>query len=168
MNVFDFALKMELDGEQYYRVQAAKVQYAELKVVLDGLAADEHRHYKIIEALQNKKYAYLEADPALSKARNGFEVDKNKEFIPKDKDSIAKLKDEQLDVYRAALLKEEESVQLYKKLKVTAEQQAEKDILERLVHEEEGHAQVLGNIVEMFNHVVEWVESAEFNHQKPY
>ena len=168
MNAFDFALKMESDGEKYYREQAAKVKYNDLKVVLEGLADDEQRHYRIVGLLQNLNFDFIEADQAISKTRNIFEIAKNKEFISKDEDSIAKLKDEQMDVYQAALRKEEESVELYKKLKETAEQQAEKDIIEKLVHEEEKHAEVLGNIIEMLNHVNEWVESAEFNHQKPY
>lgn len=169
MNIFDFALRMEVDGEKYYRELAANVKYEELKVVLKGLADDEQRHYKIVQALQNQIFnSYCEADTSLNKTRNGFELGKNKTFIPKDKDSIVKLKAEQLDVYRAALSKEEESIKIYKKLKETAGQQAEKDILEKLMHEEERHAEVLGNIIQMLSHVNEWVESAEFNHIKPY
>lgn len=168
MNVFDFALKMELDGERYYREQAAKVKYEDLKVLLEGLADDEQRHYKIVEMLQNSNVDFLEADRTISKTTNIFEIGKNKEFMPKNKDSIAKLKNEQLDVYQAALLKEEESVKIYKKLRETVEQQAEKEILKKLMHEEEKHAEVLCNIIEMLNHVNEWVESPEFYHQKPY
>ena len=59
MNVFDYALKMELDGERYYREQALKTQYEELKVVLEGMADDELRHYQIIQALQNRKIEYI-------------------------------------------------------------------------------------------------------------
>ena len=92
----------------------------------------------------------------------------DKPFIPKDQDSIAKWKDEQRDVYQAALHKEEASVHLYKKLKETVESPAEKAILEKLVQEEENHAEVLENIMQMLNNFNEWVESAEFHHQKPY
>jgi len=169
MNVFDYALKMELDGERYYREQALKTQYEELKVVLEGMAEDELRHYKIIQALQNQKIDYVpKSEEMKKKIQNVFEQAENQPFIPKDQDSIAKLRDEQVDVYRAALLKEEESVQLYKKMQETAEQQAEKSVLERLMQEEEKHLEVLENIIQMFNQVNEWVEAAEFNHQKPY
>jgi len=168
MNIFDFALKMELDGEQFYLQQAEKVNYAELKVVLKGLADDERRHYKIVQQLQNQKKEYIEPDPAISAARNVFELARNKPFIPKDQDSIAKLKDEQRDVYQAALHKEEASVHLYKELRKTVESPAEKDILEKLVQEEEKHAEVIGNIIQLLNNFNEWVESAEFHHQKPY
>ena len=59
MNIYDFALKMELDGEQYYFEQAAKVTHPELRVVLKGLAEDEQRHYRIVQQLQNQKERLL-------------------------------------------------------------------------------------------------------------
>lgn len=169
MGVFDFALKMELDGEQYYREQAAQAKYEDLKTVLTGLADDEQRHYVIVQSLQKQKgNGYIEADPAISKQRNVFELAKNKDFIPKDKESIAKLKAEQVDVYRSALTREEESIALYEKLQQTATSPNEKTVLEKLMHEEEKHKEVLDNIIEMFNRVNEWVESPEFHHTKPY
>jgi len=75
---------------------------------------------------------------------------------------------EQIDLYRAALVKEQESVELYKQLKKDSQQQEEKVICELLLHEEEKHAEVIGNIIEMLNHVNDWVEAAEFNHQDAY
>lgn len=168
MSVLDFALKMEIDGEQYYRKQAKKVKYEGLKVILEALADDEHRHYGIVLALQHPANNHPAVDASVSKVKTVFDLGKNNEFIPKDKEAIAKLTAEPLDIYLAALLKEEESVKLYKKMLETAEGQPNKGIIENLVHEEEQHVQVLGNIVEMFNHVNEWVESPEFNHQKPY
>ncbi len=169
MSLFDFALKMELDGEQYYKEQAALTKYEDLKIVLTGLAEDEQRHYRIVQSLQNQEStAYIEPDPSARKVQNVFELARTKDFIPKDQESISKLKNEQVDVYRAALTKEKESVQLYKKMQETSERQVDKGILERLMHEEEKHAEVLDNIILMFNRVNEWVESAEFHHQKPY
>ena len=142
--------------------------YTDLKVVLKGLAEDEQRHYRIVQQLQNQKSTYIEPDPAIGAARNVFAIAGDKPFIPKDQDSIAKWKDEQRDVYQAALRKEEESVRIYKNLKETVESPAEKDILAKLAQEEERHAEVLGNIIQMLNNFNEWVESAEFHHQKPY
>jgi rubrerythrin len=168
MNIFDFALKMEADAEQYYLQLTAKAAHPELKVVLQGLAEDEQRHYKIVQRLQQQEREYIEPDPIISATRNVFSLAGNEPFIPKNQESIAKWKDEQRDVYQAALHKEEASVHLYKKLRDTVESPAEKDILEKLVQEEERHAEVLGNIMQMLNNFNEWVESAEFHHQKPY
>jgi len=168
MDIFDFALKMELDGEKYYRDLAERVKYDDLKKVLEGLAEDEQRHYKIIELAQKQTLNYIEADPSLSKIQNVFTITRNKDFVPVNQELIAKLKDEQMDVYRAALVKEKESVELYKRLKENAKRQEEKIICEKLMHEEEKHVEVIDNIIEMLNQVHDWVESAEFNHQKIY
>lgn len=168
MDVFAFALKMELDGEKYYREQAEKVKYNDLKVVLEGLADDERRHYKIIQSMQSQTYNYVEDDPSLSKARKIFKSYQKDVSALKNKASIEKLKDEQIDVYRMALLKEQESVELYKKLNADANNSKEKEILERLMNEEKGHVEVIDSIIEMLNHVNDWVEAAEFNNPDTY
>ncbi|BBB90186.1 MAG TPA: ferritin family protein [Methylomusa anaerophila] len=168
MNIFDFALKMELDGEKYYRELAEGVKYNDLKTVLEGLATDEQRHYKIIQLIQKQTLNHIEADPSLSKTPNVFAINTNKDFVTGNSELIAKLKDEQIDIYRAALVKEKESVELYKKLKENAEKLEEKMIWEQLMHEEENHVELIDNIIEMLNHVNDWVEAAEFNHQDIY
>ena len=45
MNVYDFALKMELDGKAYYQQLAGKTSLAGLKNIFLQLAADEQKHY---------------------------------------------------------------------------------------------------------------------------
>lgn len=161
MDIFDFALQMELDGEKYYRDLAEKVKHDDLKKVLEGLAEDEQRHYKIIQLAQSQTFNSI-ADSSLSSIPNVFSRNKDKTIVPED-DLIAKLKDEQSDVYRAALLKEEESVALYRKLQENSKQPEAKSIFEKLMQEEEKHVEVLENIIEMLNHVNDWVEAAEFN-----
>ena len=168
MDVFDFALKMEVAGEKYYRDQAERVKHDDLKIVLEGLADDEQRHYKIIQSVQNQTIKYIESNPSLNKTQNVFAGNKNKEIVANREEFIAKLKDEQSDVYRAALVKEKESVELYKKLQEDSKKPAERMIFEKLMHEEEKHVEVLDTIIEMLNHVNDWVEAAEFNHQDKY
>ena len=164
MNIFDFALQMELDGEKYYRELAARTKYNDLKQVLEGLADDEQRHYKIIQSAQSQTFGHiqLEDDPSLHRIQNVFSIDNYQDSARKN-DLIAKLKEEQSDMYRAALQKEEESVELYRKLKECAEEGETKKIFAILIHEEEKHVDVIENIIEMLNHVNDWVESAEFN-----
>ena len=168
MNGFDFALKMELDGERYYKNLAETVKYDELKKVLEDLAEDEQRHYRIIELAKNQSLEQIEENPYLTKVENVFTITANIKSVEEHKDRIAKLKDEQSDVYRAALLKEKESVALYKKLTEEANTPEEKIIFAKLMHEEEKHVEVIDNIIEMLNHVNDWVEAAEFNHQDTY
>ena len=168
MNIFDIALQLELDGEQFYRKQAAKVNLEELKTVLLGLADDEQRHYKIIKSLQDQTFVYSEADIPKNRGQNIFKIFNKSEVFPIDEDLMASIRDEQLNVYRAALIKEEESIRFYKKLGEMVEERAAREIVEKLMLEEDSHAEVLENIIQMFNHVNEWVESAEFNHLETY
>jgi rubrerythrin len=161
MDVFDFALQMELDGEKYYRDMAEKVQYDELKKVLVALAEDEHRHYKIIKYAKEQAFQEIAEEPFLEKVKNVFSDNK-------DVEAIAQLRSEQIDVYRAALVKEKESVELYKKLQVDAEKEDIKSIFEKLMQEEERHAEQLEHIIDMLNNVNDWVEAAEFNRKDVY
>ncbi|SFL35378.1 ferritin-like domain-containing protein [Pelosinus propionicus] len=161
MDIFDFALQMELDGEKYYRDLADKVRDNDLKTVLEGLAEDEQRHYKIIQLAQSQIFNPI-SDSSLHDMPNVFSRNKEKTFVL-ETDLIAKLKDEQSDVYRAALLKEEESVALYKRLQEDSNHPEAKLIFKKLMQEEEKHVEVIENIIEMLNHVNDWVEAAEFN-----
>lgn len=168
MNIFDFALKMELDGEKYYREQAQKTKYEDLKIVLTGLADDEQRHYEIIQSIQKQTFKYIEADPSLSNVRNVFRSYKDDITALKNEVSIEKLKDEQLDIYRVALVKEKESVELYRKMKEDTKNIEEKKILEKLMNEEKRHEEVIDSIIDMLNHVHDWAESAEFGNRGKY
>jgi rubrerythrin len=168
LDIYDFALKMELDGEKYYREWAQKTKYDDLKNVLEGLADDEQRHYKIIEAVQHQTFKYLEADPSFSMVRNVFHSYKDDLATLKNKVSIEKLRDEQIDVYKVALVKEQESVELYKTMQEKTNNADEKVLLERLMKEEEGHVALIDTIIDMLNHVNDWVEAAEFNHRDTY
>ena len=52
MDIFDFALKMELESEKYYREQAESTNFTDLRILLENLADAEARHYKIVGALR--------------------------------------------------------------------------------------------------------------------
>jgi rubrerythrin len=166
MDIFDFALKMELDGEQFYRNLAEKVQYEDLQAVLNGLADDERRHYQIIEQAKNQTMENIDQAPFIETVQNVFAG--RSETFWQSVDVTAKLKHEQIDVYRAALIKEQESVALYQKMKATAEKPVDQAICEKLMHEEAKHVEILEDIIDMLNHVHDWVEAAEFNHKKLY
>ena len=49
MRSFEFAIKMELDGENYYREQAEKHKANGLYTIFLNLARDERKHAQILE-----------------------------------------------------------------------------------------------------------------------
>ena len=55
MNVFEHAMKMEEDGRTYYLEQAKQAKVPTLRRILEELADDELRHYKIFKALRDNQ-----------------------------------------------------------------------------------------------------------------
>ena len=43
-----------------------------------------------------------------------------------------------------------------------------KAVIERLIKEEQKHADVMDEIIDLLNKVSDWVEAAEFNHTETY
>ena len=161
MKVLEFAINMELDGEKYYTDQAEINKKNGLSKVFLLLAADEKNHAKTLtNRLNNISGTFIISD-ALSVSKNIFS-------------NLKSFKDEytlipsQLDAYRAALEKEEESITLYKKLLTEAQSETDKILFQSLIKDEESHRNVLDDLVLLLNNVDDWVESAEFNITKEY
>lgn len=167
MDIFEFALQLETDSEQYYREQAGKTKYDDLKVVLEGLAEEERRHYKILEAMRNQ-FPLPSADASGIKKDTIFDSFEQDFTKLKNRVSIEKLKDEQADLYRVALGKEHESVALYKKMREATADAKKQKLFDSLIAEEQHHVEVLDGIINMLNHVRDWVEAAEFNPKDDY
>ena len=52
MNVFEFAMNMEKDGENYYRELAGKADHKGMVNILNMLAEDEVKHYNILREMK--------------------------------------------------------------------------------------------------------------------
>ena len=168
MDIFDFALKMELESEKYYREQAESTNFTDLRILLENLADAEARHYKIVGALRLPNNELLPEDEVLVETKNIFaSYIKDAEAL-RNAISIDKIKEEQIDVYRLALVKEKESVEIYEKMLAQAQNPQAKAVIERLLKEEQSHAEAIDEIVDLLNKVSDWVESAEFNHTESY
>jgi rubrerythrin len=76
MNVFEFAMKMETDGRQFYLDHAEKASTPELKRILLELADDELKHYNLFKSMRDGQVAeYKEAQRTtiLTTVKNVFE-----------------------------------------------------------------------------------------------
>ncbi len=161
MNALEFAIKMEQDGEQYYRKHAEENKDNSLNVVCLMLADDESHHAQILINRLNKKDYTLPDSETLLKAKNVFE---GIDDIGMEIKSIPS----QLDFYRIATEKEKQSITLYSELLAKAEDRKDIDIFEYLIQQEKQHYEVLDNLAMLLQHTEEWVESAEFGLRKDY
>jgi rubrerythrin len=161
MNDLEFALKMELDGQKYYRRQAKLNKDNELNSVCLMLAEDEKYHARILtDRMNGKPYRFIDTD-ILAKAKNIFEGIRDMKLADKDKIS-------QLDFYRIAYGKERQSIDLYSGYLKNAGSENEKELLEYLIRQEKEHYAVLDRLAELLGHAEEWVENAEFGNRKEY
>ena len=155
MNVLEFAINMELDGEKYYKEQAEIAKDSSLKNIFLILAKDENSHAKLLKDKSNNLSYELKGNETISEARSLF-----KEI--KDFKNELKQNPDQLDLYRVALEKEKESIDLYEKLLSQAEDDKSIDLFKFLIKEEKDHYTTLEELVSQLNKSNDWVEAAEF------
>jgi rubrerythrin len=161
MNIYEFAILMELEGEKYYTEQAEINKGNRLNTILLMLAQDERNHADILQKkYEVSSYEMMEND-LMTEVKNVFEEAKN------FKDDI-KAAPDQLDFYRMALEKEKQSIDLYHKYHSEATEIETKELFEYLMNQEKEHFEILEEIVLMINKANEWVESAEFGIREEY
>ncbi|AHF97824.1 MAG: ferritin family protein [Desulfurella sp.] len=156
MNAIDYALALEEDGKNYYNEQALKAKKEEIRSLFLMLAADETRHYKIIEKFKEGVYEYLPTS-TFDNVPNLFKKLKNQNSDFSDEQNL-------LDVYSKAIKIEIDSRDFYKQKSLESDNENEKNILQLISKEEDKHRIILENLMEFIRKGQEWVESAEFSH----
>jgi rubrerythrin len=161
MNSIEFAIKMELDGEKYYREQAENNQDNPLNIIFVFLADDEKGHAALLQNELEKITYDLADNQTLAETNNVFKERgdfKNKfEKIPN-----------QLDVYRMALQMEKDSIELYQKFFTESTDEQTKKLFGYLVKQEENHFKIFDNLITLVERPEEWVEDAEFGVREEY
>src|SRR4030042_5066503 len=162
MNVYKYAMKMEKDGENYYREMANKTTDVGLQNILKMLANDEVKHYNIIEQMMKTDVsAELAETDILEDAKNIFVKIKGKNLVF-DFDLT------QVDFYHKAQEMEEKSYKFYMNMSNKAEIESQRKIFLKLAEQEKKHMFLLENLVEFISRPETWIENAEFNHLDEY
>jgi rubrerythrin len=160
VDIFEYAMQMEKDGENYYRHLAQQVANKGLQAILIILADEEVKHYGAIEGMRQDNYQMLET-AALDDAKNIFIEMKNQkqEF---------ELEQEQAKLYEKAQEIEKKSQQFYQEKANQTENDNQRKLFEKLAKEEEKHYFLLENIVEFVSRPKQWLENAEWYHLEEY
>lgn len=152
---------MEHDGEKYYREQAEINKNNSLNTVCLMLANDEKYHAQVLTSRLNEVPYELNETESKLKAEKIFNDIDNFKIGGKDKPS-------QLDFYRFAKGKEEQSINLYMDYLSKVTDDKEKELLKFLVRQEKIHFEILEELAALLRNAEEWVESAEFGIRKEY
>jgi rubrerythrin len=156
MGVFDFAMKMEMDGKSFYEQLAEKSTNPGLRTIFSRLAADEQKHYEIFQALQSETPPHMQDTTVLEDARNIFgELLSGKSSVPSFEGD--------LEGYLYAMKLEADSVDLYEEAAGKEQDASVKDILMRIAGEEQKHFNILENIYNFVNAPNEYLAWREFS-----
>jgi rubrerythrin len=162
MNVFEFAMQMEKDGEAFYRQIASKTNNAGLQKIFTTLADEEVVHYKTFKKLFEKSAADIVESNVLGKAKNIFqEMKKTGGF-----DISAETP--QIEAYKKAMDAEKEAFTFYEKKAEEATNPTEKNILQAFAREERRHYRLLENVLDFVSRPDAWLENAEFSQLGEY
>ena len=156
MNVFEFAMQMEKDGEAFYREIANKTNNAGLQKIFNTLADEEVVHYNTFKKLYEKKTTKVVESNILEKAKNIF-------IELKDSGGLdLSTEPPQTEAYQKALEAEKESYTFYEQKAKETDDPEEEEILLTLAREERHHYRLLENIIEFISRPEQWLEDAEY------
>jgi rubrerythrin len=139
MNVFEFAMKMELDGKAYYERMAAETSVNGLKTIFTMLAADEQKHYDTVLAMKEGAAGEMASTTVLERAKNVFQE------LTGETDLLGGMK-KNLDGYRHAMKIEADSVLLYEDMAKKESNQEIVMLLLKIASEEKKHYNIMENL----------------------
>lgn len=162
MNAYEFAMKMEKEGEATYRELAEKAPNQGLKSIMTMLADAEVKHYHVIQAMSRQNgLPDMDEDRILQDAKTVFQA-------MKEEGQTINLEGTQKEAYQMALDVETKSRVFYEDQANELDDGPQKDILLQLAKEEGRHEVLLQNIIEFISRPDQWLEDAEWYHLDEY
>ena len=161
MDIFKFAMKMEKDGEAYYRELAHKNgNNVGISSILFMLAEEEVKHYDLLKEFKDGSPKKIESH-ALQHIKNIF---------AKMRDRIEKHNaiESEVELYREAQELEKKSENFYLKCANETKDAQQKGIFGWLADEEKKHYNMLEALIEYVNRPEEWLENSEWHHLDEY
>jgi len=160
MDIFEYAMQMEKDGENYYRQLVQQTANKGLKTILTMLADEEVKHYNAIDKMETGESQMTETT-ILADAKNIF-------VQLKDSGEGFDVEISQIDLYKKAQDIEKKSRDFYLEKANEVGQNYQKELFLKLAEEEKKHYFLLDNIIEFVSRPEHWLENAEFCHLEEY
>lgn len=158
MNVIEFAMKMERDGQAFYEKAAEAAPQPELKEIFLYLAKEEERHFSIFKNMQEgdtEAAIKVLGDSAMAKTKNVFV-----QLIEENGDTS--FSDDVRKTWAEALKIEEKSVKLYADEAAKTKDADRKDLLEQIAEEERSHVYLIDNMLSFMADPQTFAESQNF------
>jgi len=160
MDIYKFALKMEVDGKAFYEKMALETPHRGLKTVFSMLAADEQKHYDTIISIRAGGEVIMPDTIILENTRNVFEG------IQAEKILAEGMKKEH-EAFQYAMKIEEDSVRLYKNMAREEKNAAIAALFQKIADEEKKHYNIVENLYDYSLRPEYFLEWREFSNLKP-
>ena len=155
MDIYEFAMKMEQDGEQYYLDLAQNAVNTGFKNIFTMLAKAERVHYDLFRKMRDNEKTAVPASKLLSEVRNIFEG-------MKDEKKEADVPASQIELYGKARDIEKKSMDFYLAQAEGAGDPYHKDIFSRIAGEEKRHLFIMEEIINFISQPGSWLENPEW------
>jgi rubrerythrin len=161
MNVFDFAMQMELDGKAHYEKLAAGTPVMGLHNIFIMLAADEQKHYDVIQSMKAGSRGAMASSLVLDEAKNVFQA------LINDKAQAGALRKD-LDGYRYAMKVESDSVIFYEDMAKKEDAVEIVQLLLKIANEEKKHYNIMENLYDFVLAPQNYLAWGEFSNLKEF
>jgi rubrerythrin len=160
MEIYELAMQMEKEGENYYRGLASKTDHHGLKSILGMLADAKAKQYNLFTCLERRDHTQTTDTALLAEVKKIFTQ------MKKEKKSGGTLPD--ITLYRHALERESKLIDLYRSKADEIKDPAPKEAFLKIAREEEKHFSILEEIVEFMTRPDTWLENPEWYHLEEY
>jgi rubrerythrin len=161
VNIIDYALQTEKDGEEYYRALAAEANDAGIKKVFEILADAEAEHYRIFKQLKENTPVSRGDEKPITRIKTLFSEMKQRG----GQDTIS---DAQVDAYIKARDIERKSQDTYRQKAEELSDPEQKALCLKIAEEEGKHYIIMDNLIELLQRPATWVEDAEWRNMEDY
>ncbi len=165
MDIFEFAMKMEQDGQAFYEKMAAQAANAALKNILQDLAQDEVKHYNIFKRFRDGDFSAAadmqSSSKVFQRAKNVFEsIAAKKDFKEFPADVVS--------AWKKAQEIEKKSEDFYREKAASAENEKARKTIMLIADEEHKHWALIENVLQFLERPKQWLEDAEWNNLDRY
>ena len=164
VQILDFAMQMEKDGETFYRQCAAGTDDKGVAGILLRIADSEVKHYEVLEQIKSDPEFLIPAEATVDKGvRNLFAemLDANTTFGGEKSE---------LDLYQKAKGMEERSRAFYLDKAEAMTTENARDLFQRIADQEQKHVEFIESIIEFVSRAEpgNWLENSEWFHAEEY
>lgn len=162
MDVFDYAMKIELDGKAFYEKRAQLTTHQGLRNILLEMAEDEQKHYEIFKEMKEGRGwdAMGEGTQILTRAKGFFEQ--------LAEEGVPEFPADELAAWKELRETEENAEKFYREKAAEATDETSRKALNLIADEERKHHHLIDNMIEFLTRPSTWLEDAEWRNIEAY